>query len=356
MASAEQERVRNALVNARLKSQPQAEGLAALQQSAREQFNQSVQAGRSEGTLEGQAASSAVAPTTAIFDQAAQQGAAGRALSADALAALLASSPFRAAAANEQAAGTERNANSKASALSRLQDLKVSAAELPAFTHASALSKLTQELSSIRNKQQSLAAAEGLDVQSEIGKQRAEANKLGVQERDSQRSASASENDSRRTAATAERDTDAHDRTAREDAALAHGEGANGAVKPLSTLDQNAGLSIIKEIQHYAGEVEGKTRAERVAALTEGSPEQSTKNSSGETVKVPKIPAFKPNVLMSAALDVAEHGRLTHAHEVALARAGYNVAQLGLPKALTPKQEAAIKAGQEDAGAPHRRR
>lgn len=344
--AAEQERVKLALVNAQLKAQPQAEGISALKESAHELFANSVAAGKSEGTLEGQAAGSAVAPTAAIFSQAAQQGAAGRALSAPALASLLASSPFRAAAANEQAAGTERSANSEASALSRLQDEKVAAAETPAFTHAAALSQLASELSKIRAKETSLLGTEGLDVTSEIGKQREAAQKLGVTERGqtlsheaAEAGHSASERNSERSTSTAERDTLAHDQTAREDAALTHGTGAAG-VKPLTTAEQNTGLSLIKEIQHYAGEA-GKTRAERVAALTEGQPEQSTKNSKGETVKVPKIPAFKPNVLMSAALDVAEHGRLTRSHEAALERAGYNVARLGLPKALTPQQEGA---------------
>lgn len=312
-----------AAINALLRYKPQKEGLAELKRAAEERFQGEVQAGKSEGTLGQQAAQGAIAPTQNIFSTAAAEGERGRALSAPILAALSADSPFKAAAANEQAAGGERLAQSQAHALSDLQQRSVAASELPAFTRQAATTRLLKELGSIQQKGQLLQGSEGADVQSEIDKQRGEARKASLTER--------GQNLSRQSAQEGHALTARGQNLTRQSAKEAHeGKGKSGA--PLTTKEQDEAASQILQIRHYAAEG-GNSRAERVAALTEGRPEQSTKNKKGEAVKVPAVPAFKPDVKMSAALDWAEYGHLTRGTEKRLKAAGYNVEALGIPKA-----------------------
>ena len=105
-----------------------------------------------------------------------------------------------------------------------------------------------------------------------------------------------------------------------------------GGVKPLSLKENDEGAATIRQIRQYASEA-GSNRAERVAALTEGQPSQSTETSDGKKVRTPEIPALKPDVLMSAALDWAEYGHLTRNTEHRLSQEGYNVQRLGIPRA-----------------------
>lgn len=347
MAAAQQRWASQAAVNALLRTQPQREGLADLQRAAQEKFAGSVAAAKSEGTLGTQAANAAIPATQQIFSSAAKQGERGAALSSPVLAALAADSPFKAAAANEQAAGTERRGNTEASALSRLQQEKVSAANLPAYGRQAALAQLAKELGGINSKQEQLNATQGADVQSEIDKQRTEANRLSQSERQSQRSAAtsrsnnanstaASERNSQRSTATAERDTAAHDRTSRENAEL-KGEiqlktkpGANGLLSP---KEQSKALtvysSIVAEAQHLYGL--GKSRAAIIHALSQPIPSTSEEDAQGAKHTTSGHAGYAPNGLMSAALDKVEFGGLQRATEARLKAEGYAPQKFGKP-------------------------
>jgi hypothetical protein len=303
--------------------------LAVLQKAAEDRFNESVRAGQSEGVLGQQAAQAAIPATQQIFANARTSGERGRNLVAPILAALAPDSPFKAAAANEQAAGTERLGQSESHALSDLQQRSVAASELPAYTRQSAVATLLGELQKISSKRSLLQGSEGADQAAEVGKMRAEAGRNALTARGQDLTHAAAE-------AGHETSEDNSERVAASKAAALAAKGPTGAAKPLTQKQQNEAASVIAQIRQYAGADSEATRAERVAALTSGRPEQSKKNEKGETVKIPARPAFKPDARMSAALDYAEYGHLTRATERRLQQAGYDPSRLGVPPA--PKE------------------
>lgn len=347
MASEAQQWASQAALNALLKYKPQKEGLAELQKAAEDRFRESVDAGQSEGIMGQQAARQAVPATQQIFSSARQSGERGRDLVAPILAALSANSPFKAAAANEQAAGTERLGQSESHALSDLQQRSVAAAELPAYTRSAATATLLKELQKVASKGALLQGSEGADVQSEIGKQRQEANRLAQQERANERTTSTSENNSRRSTATSEANNQRSTGTSRKNSEETNAtrRSSSGANKPLTAAEQNKGAGVIQNIRHYAGELGAgqAPRAELVKLLSEGQPQSSHPRPvtiNGKTVTehipVPKIPAYTADVLMSAGIDLAEKGGLSKDTWSRLERAGYNVSNLGFKRYQEP--------------------
>jgi hypothetical protein len=106
----------------------------------------------------------------------------------------------------------------------------------------------------------------------------------------------------------------------------------------------------IEDIASYARKYKGKlNRQQIVDKLSRGRPRQTVlvdrngnplpeglsgpqKAAAGaRKVPLPSIPAFDPNLQMSAALDVALDGRLSRKTQQRLHRAGFSLAQLGLP-------------------------
>lgn len=327
-----------AALDSLLRYQPQLEGLSILKQQAEERAAESKQAGVTEGTLGTQAASQALPAVQAIYAKARAEDARNRSLLASAN--LPANSPFAVAAGNEQAAGQERLQEAQSRNESDLQARKVAAASAPAFADQAALSKLAKELQSITRRESSVRGSEGLATAAELLKLRGEADKLlttenvntakdTTSEANNQRTTGASENNNKRTTSTS-RTNSAETNAARREGNQLHYAGT----PKLTATQQDKGISLAAEIAHYAGE-SGGSRAERVAALTEGRPEESVKNAKGETVKVPKIPAFKPDALMSAGLDAAELHFLKPHTVNALQQMGYSPAaiaqQLGVP-------------------------
>lgn len=329
-----------AALSALLKYEPQKEGLADLKREAVERFNSSVAAGQSEGTLAKQAAQAAVAPTKQVFANASTEGQRGRDLIAPILAALAPGSPFATAAANEQAAGTERLAGAKAHSLSDLQQKKAAAAALPGYSRQAASSALLAELVKLNAKGQALQGAQGLTETAEAQKERHEASTEAAKSREGALNRAQSQTN----------------------AEISHSPkvGANGAAE-LTPKEQASGASTIKSILGYAktGVQSGETRQQLVARLSAGRPQQSVAvNEKGEPVKegekavqhvaVPKIPAYKADSLMSAALDVAESGHVSLGVQRQLEKEGYNVHSLGLP--LAPKGAKGVAQAVNDVG------
>jgi hypothetical protein len=360
MAAAQQQRwASQAAVNALLRTQPQREGLADLQRAAGEKFASSVAAAKSEGALGTQAANAAIPATQQIFASSAKQGERGAALSSPVLAALAANSPFKAAAANEQSAGTERRANTEASALSRLQQEKVSAANLPAYGRQAALAQLVKDLGGITGKQEQLNATQGADVQSEIDKQRTEANKLAAGENASKRSAATSTANSERSAATStansQRTAATSTANSQRTQATAQGKNAKGqqVYKPLPSTAQLKGAATLREIEHEvrqahqenhpAGQILQELTQEHPAInqpkmipeIKNGKPTGKAvplENSKKE-VQYEKAPALpkRDQLLSEAAIDsVLNYGRVSKATLAKLHKAGYSLSALQL--------------------------
>jgi hypothetical protein len=318
-----------AALAALLRYQPQRSALGELQRAARERFHESVQAGQTQGVLQSQAVARALPETQAIFSNARKSGEAGRSLASPILAALSPDSPFRAAAANEQSAGAERLAQSESHALSDLRSQAVAASEAPAYARQAAAGLLLQELQKLDARGALLQGAEGADEAAELGRIRREASSLAGAERRSERSASTSRENNERSTSTSRENARETNQTRREAA-------SGKASEPMSAKELAKAAAEVQTIRQYAGQSAGVSRAQRVAALVAGRPEQSVKNGQGRMVKVPARPAFKASVLMSAGLDYAEYGHLTRGTERRLEQAGYDPARLGVPRAPAP--------------------
>lgn len=341
MAAAAQGWASQAALASLLKYQPQREGLADLQRAAEEQFKGSVRAGESEGILGMQAARSAAPQVKGIYDKAQTEGARGRSLLSPLLAALAPDSPFRLAAGNEQAAGGERLAGDRAHAESDVAQRGVAASELPAYSRQAALSTLSRALEGINNKRSSLDASQGANTAAELDKLQQAAQKAAAEERRSERTANTSREDSRETRAASRADTEANNRTSRENnretnaTNRAKGGGAHytaPGVKEQSTAGHNKANDALRSMEDWIGKHgAGHSRAELVAWLHEGAPEQTIKEG-GESFKTKARPGFDPNGVMAAALDQHEQGYLSKQTEDRLKREGYDPGRFGVPR------------------------
>lgn len=323
-----------------LRYQPEKEGLATLANEAKEQYGASIAGAESSGRETSQAIRNAEPAVSGIFDRAdASTGATNAQLTA-ALAALgPAAAGFKADSAASAATGSARLARERASSESSLQQQDVAAQSAPSFARTLAGQQLLKSLSKISQQQSSLEGQQGAAEASELSKLEEANEGRRVTER-GQNITAQNDSASRSQKATEHQEDLADKRQARKEAAA-----SGGTTKPLTLAENNAGASTIQQIKQFAAEG-GSTRAERVAALTEGQPSQSSKNAKGETVKTPAIPAFKPDVLMSAALDWAEYGHLSKGTEHRLAQDGYNVQKLGIPRA-TQVGESVRKTGKK---------
>lgn len=343
-------------LDALLRYKPQREALAELAQAAKEQYGSSVSAAQSEGQTGMQAAEAAIPATSRIFQQAGAEGGRAQSLVAPQLAGLAPGNPFALANANERAAGSERLASSKATALSDLQQRKVAASEIAPFGRQLAGVTLLKELQKLRNREQGIGGSEAASALSETNTLTQDAAKNALTERGQNLGRESAQESSR---------------TSRENAREKNTAGPGG-VKPLTTKEQDEGVSTLKAILGYAktGVQHGESRAQLVARLSAGRPQRSiaiygekpngelitqpdaTHTKAIQHVAQPKVPAYKPNSLMSAALDVAEHGHVSVGVQHALEREGYDVRNLGLPL-QTPtegKNEKAIAKGLHKVG------
>lgn len=309
-----------AKINAMLRYAPDRETLRELAQTAKEQYASTVSGAESTGRLTGRAVEKAIPNVQGIYNRQQQ----GQTSTQSALAAALSAlgpgaDGYKAAAATEGAAGQERAGRERASTEGNLQEQLVAAREAPAFARTLAGQQLATALSKIFSKSQGLAGQEGLAAASESAKLQNQDEGRKLTERGQNLSHQSAER--------------GHDIT-EKDAAQKAAEKAAG--KPLSQKEMNEAASTIAQIRQYAAEG-GGNRKERVTALTEGRPEQTHKNAKGEFVKLPKIPAFKPNAQMAAALDWAELGHLTPSTEKRLRAEGIDPAKIGVPRMPRPQ-------------------
>jgi hypothetical protein len=315
-----------AALSALLRYAPQKAALAELIRAAHEKASESVRVGESQGTLATQAAQRAAPQVSAIYDRAAAEGQRGRSLSAPILAALSANSPFRSAAANEEAAGSERLAAGRARAEGNVASQLSAASQIPAFARSAAASTLASELSKLQSRGNLLQGEEGAAIGSEIGKLRGEANRLGASRENSERTAKTSRENSERSTETSE---DNSERAAASRAAALAAKGPKGAPKPLSQKENNAALSTISAIHSLAQHLhaEGQTRAQIIERLQRPTPSVSGEEE-GHKFTTKGTPGYKPDPLMSAGVDLAEQGGVSAAHRRQLEQMGYNVATL----------------------------
>lgn len=318
-----------AALNALLRYKPQQEGLADLRRAAEERFAQQVTAGKTQGTLAGQAATAAVKPTQQLFDKAATEGQRGRSLTQPILAALGAASPFAAAAANEQAAGGERLATARATALSDLKQRKVSAAELPAFAQQNARQSLVGELQKLMSKEQSLRGSEAGAAKSETDLLRREAQKESRAEREGAANratsrANTQENNANRKAIAEEKGEIALDVKNRKG-------------KELPLKEQVKAAGVFNTIKGEAKAIldgltaKGKpvSRGLLLHTLEQPIPSESKEEPDGSKVSTKGHPGYPGNSLTAAALDMAEWGGLSKNTEARLRGDGYLPSRFG---------------------------
>lgn len=330
-----------------LRYAPQREGIAQLQREAKENYEGSVTGAESTGRLTSAAIKQAEPQVSDIFNRA--QAATTSTPNATQLASVLsalgpAAAGFKAAAATESAQGAQRLASERATAEGSLQEQDVAAQSAPSYARTLAGQQLLKTLSKLSEQQRSVEGEEGVAAATESSKLEDEAEGRAVTERGQNITAQSDKEGHELTRASQSQKAVEHQEDLADKRQARTESGAAGA-KPLSLKENNAGAAAIQQIKQFAAEG-GGSRAERVAALTEGRPEQSFKNAKGETVKEAAIPAFKPDVLMSAALDWAEYGHLSRGTEKRLSSEGYNVPKLGIPRS-TKVGEAVRKTGKQ---------
>jgi hypothetical protein len=330
-----------------LKFAPQRSSLMAALQQAQETYGSTVRAGNSTAALTQQAAQQALPQIGQIYSKAGAAQQAGTTLLSKDLAGL-GSSPSLDQYKADQAGEVQQQLANLLGAKTRdegmLANAGTAAREGAQFNQTQARSVLQKTLQTLLSQGNAAAQEQGSFAATEAEKLAHEAETLQQRERSSERSASTSEANSKRSSATSEADS-----------IRAHPSGAGG-VKPLSTAQINAGATTVSSIRNYARSLaaKGLTRAQLVAELSTGSPGQSIGvNAAGKPVKegekalqhikVPAVPAYKPEVLMSAALDEALMGHLSKNTEDRLTRAGYSIKQMGL-KPSEPTAEAVAHA------------
>lgn len=350
-----------AALSSALRYGPQREGLADLLRQAQEQFQGSVQAGKSEGTLASQAVAKTRPEVQGAFDRAAQSGAAARAQLAQQLAAL--GGGRAGAAANENAYGEGKLARERAHAEADLGTQQIAAAELPASTRQAALAQLLKSLNTIGAKRQALAGSEGAATQAELQRLEDEQRK----EDKAERQRATPSGDAKLAAQTSRQNTKETNQQKRE--AAANKNNGPGGVKQLSTKDQTTAASTLRAIEHEARELRdrGTPRQSIYGELTSAHsgvnvPKTDAQghpihNSKGEPLyeKQADLPAHDV-LLTEAALDsVFGYGRVSKPIMDKLHNAGYSIKQLGLegPAPAKPKRKptTAQKIGQAVGGA-----
>jgi hypothetical protein len=311
--------ISQASLEAMLKYAPQKNALSELKQQAEENFAGSAQAARSAGELGVTAAREAVPAVTSTFQRAAKDQTATRTRLAGELGALApAANGFKSAAATEAAGAQDSLGRERAQALTQLHTQALAAASGAQYATGSAQSTLAKELQKIFGQTQQVAGEEGSFAAASAGKQNEQAQTLAQRERSSERSSGIDPNTGK---------------------PIPGGKLDKHANSLLPTKEQDAAGSTIDEIKQYAQRFRqaGASRGSIIARLTEGEPEttQGTgkKDASGKEVKVkvPSLPSFKPDPLMSAALDVVEFGHLQKGTQANLQKAGYSIKTLGLP-------------------------
>lgn len=321
-----------AAIAAALRYKPQHEALAEAAMAAKERFLSEVQAGKSQGLVAQQAAQRAKPAVEGVYNEAAKESGRSRNLLAPALEKLAADSPFKAAAANEAAAGAERLQGERAHAVSDVHQRGVAASQLPAFATQAAGQALAKELGTLKNKESGVLGSEALATGVQEGSERKEAAKESAAEKRSLRSDATAKEGHEITRQNSREGHEVSRRNAEEKGEIALGKGtlgANGLYKP-AEQKKAAGL-----VGNILGEAEalkekGKGRDRIIKILTTAVPSVSRETPSGEKESEKGHPGFSREVLLEAAIDQAEYGGVTPRVAKELRAKGYDVRRLGV--------------------------
>lgn len=319
--------------DALLKYQPQQSALQSLMREAEEAYRGSVRGGESAARLGVQAVKEGVPQVAGVYNRAEAQNKQVQDQAMQALSALPGvDNGYKAAATNEGAAATQRIAGNRASVLGQLHLQGVAAANSAASSRQAASTTLTKELGKLFGKSQELSGQQGAFASSELERLTHESEKeqrgerqhgedIAQRERGSVRSSGIDPNTGK---------------------PIPGGRLDKHAAGELPLKEQNKAASTIRQIKQFAEkfkEAVGGSRSHLVERLSEGVPAQTfgtgEKDAEGKEVKAKHsgIPAFKPDVLMSAALDWALGGYLSPQTEQRLQQAGYSIPKLGVPGA-----------------------
>lgn len=334
-----------ARLTSRVKYEPQRQQLSQAQREAQEAFNQTVLGGRSSAIQGLETIHAATPAVVDIYNRAEGQSQDIHNTVATALKALgPGAQGYQASAAVESAGASDKLGRERARTLGGLHTQEVAAATAPQAAQVQASQQLSAALAKIFASGQSLASQEGSNTAAEYG------NLTDAQRKEAQKAKEAAEG---------RRVTERGQNLTRKSAKEAHRGAPGGGVKPATTAENHAAAKEINEILYYAKHAPSNlSRQDRAGILTEGSPGESVssseKNTAGGTNSkshtVGKIPAFSPGPLQEAALDIAEYGFVRKATAQQLAKNGYNLAVLGLPREPDLRHRKAIKKVSSAAG------
>jgi hypothetical protein len=338
MAATASRWLNEANADAALKFAPTKTALAEALREAKETYGTTVREGNSTATLSEQAAKNAEPAIHQVYAgaTAAEQG--GQASEAAQLAALPGvANTYKAEADAEAQTHLSNLLGAKSRDEAMLHQSGVAAREGAQFNQLNASQALQKTLTGLFAKSSTASQEQGDFAATTAEKLANEAEKLEQKEKASVRSSTTSENDNKRSTATSEANNVRTNK--REEAASANAAG----VKPVSTAEMDKASSEILAMRGLATGYakKGLSRGQILAELTQGAPSQSIAvNGAGKPVgagekavnhlKTSAIPAYKPNVLMSAALDEALFGFTRSETKQRLERAGYNFEAMGL--------------------------
>lgn len=310
--------IEQAALESLVKYAPQRTGLNAIKGAAQEQYAASTQAGDSAAKLGVQAVKEALPEVnegykSALSDQQATQGRLAQVLAGLGPVA----NGYKAASDTEAAGARELLKDEQAHNVAGLRTQGVAAAAGAQFAQTSARATLAKELGKLFTSEKELEGQEGADQQATVNKDTENAAKLTQQENASKRSAGIDP-------ATGK--------------PIVGGKLDKQTKNLLAPAAQDKAGGTIEQVKQLAKELRthNASRAEIISTLTSGEPSVTlTHNKKGKAfpnpVKVPAIPAFKPDVLMSAGLDLAEYGHLQKGTQERLQKAGYSIDHLQLP-------------------------
>jgi hypothetical protein len=351
---------------------PEESGIRAARRSAEDTFRTTSR--QADATSAGiQAAISRVRPEVQHdYDAAGLQAARAAHVAEPDLAAANVPASLRAAVAAERSGFTSRLGESRAQSLTELSDRRVQAVEGAGFAKSNAQRVLASTLTQLFERAQDLAKEKGAftaSTASELHTAAQErAQQLAIAEgrnRTTRRGQTLSHQDRVRGQNLSHTDRQA---AARKKARDGSGFGANGA----SNDKHIEWRSDIEEIAHAAAKYKGKlSREQIVAKLANGRPQRTVlvagRNSGGyktgdplpeglsgpekvtlkaQKVTLPAQPAYKPDLRMSAALDVALSGYVGHETVRRLHASKFSVRQLGLPTRPRNRTERRIRRNQ----------
>lgn len=320
-----------------LKFAPQRTALSEALQTARENYGSTVHAGNVTAGLTQGAVSRALPRIGQIYSKADSAQQAGTTLLNADLAKLPGvASNYKADQIGEVAQQLSNLLGARSRDEAQLVNTGVQARAGAQFNQTNARAALEKTVAGLISKSNTTSQEQGAFAATEAEKLAHEAETLQQRERASQRTAAST--------AAGHRVTERGQNLTRQSAREAHGAGgASGAVKPLTASENAKAGEQLYSILNYAKGFasHGLGRGEILQKLVSGRAAQTVGvNAKGDPVgegekavqhvKLGAVPQFKPDVLMSAALDLALGGEISRHTQHRLESAGYNLGALSL--------------------------